>query len=252
MRTTLIYLLLFCLLPIFSTAQDKTEEQGDLILLSVESVTPGHYADYIQWGKDYKAVADKTNFRTFWVGSSNGLYTYAINVGKNLSGVTDYEKEWDAWTKANPELKEQYKKYHHSISHIKRELWRHSPKDSYTPEGYVAPEASSYIRTYQGLVSFGSEEAINGLLTEFKEAWTKAQVSQPYSIYWNVFGKDGACIAVRTVYKERAAWLAEQEEVGKKVGGEKLNDLFSRWNKHIRAWEETETSPQPDLTHFKK
>lgn len=252
MRAAFFYLWLFCLVPTLIFSQEKAEEQGDLILLSIEYVTPGHYADYMQWGKDYKAVADKTDFRTFWVSSSNGVFTYAVNVGKSLSGVTEYQKEWGEWINANAELGEQYDKYKHSISHIKKELWRYSPKYSYTPEGYEGPEAPTYIRTYRGQVKFGSEEAINGLLTEFKEAWTEAKVSAPYSVYWNEFGEDGACVAVRSVYTDREAWLAEQKEVGEKVSGEKLNDLFTRWGKHIREWEETEHFPNPDLTHFKK
>ena len=33
-------------------------------------------------GKEYKAIADKTNFSTFWVNSENGGFSYAQNVGK--------------------------------------------------------------------------------------------------------------------------------------------------------------------------
>ena len=108
----------------------------------------------------------------------------------------------------------------------------------------------TYVRMYYGYVKAGSEKAVGEILAEFKAEWEKNQISQPYQVYWNVFGEEQTCVLVRTAYKDREAWLAEGKEVREKVGEEKLNDLMSRWNKQMRKWEEHENYPHPDLTHI--
>lgn len=229
----------------------KMDEKGDLIYVETEYVLPEYMEEYMQWGKEYKAIADRTNFRTFWVASGDdGTVSYAQSVGKNMSGVDEYGRQWDEWSKANPEVMELYEKYKHTISQRERSLWRHSPEFSYAPEGFERSGPPAYVRTYHGYVKAGSEKAVQELLEEFKAEWEKHKISQPYSVYWNVFGKEQTCLAVRTVYQDKEAWLAETKEVGEKIGEEKLNDLFSRWNKHMRKWEEHESYPHSDLTHI--
>ncbi|MCB0596545.1 MAG: tetratricopeptide repeat protein [Lewinellaceae bacterium] len=228
----------------------QMDEEGNLILVLTEFVHPEHIKEYVQWGKEYKAIADKTNFSTFWVNSENGGFSYAQNVGKSMSGVDDFGKEWNEWSKANPEINELYEKYKHTLSRTERTLWRHSPEFSYEPEGYESNSPPTYVRSYHGYVKAGSEKAVGDLLAEFKAEWEKHKIAQPYSVYWNVFGKEQTCVSIRTAYKDREAWLAERKEVGEKVGEEKLNDLMSRWNKHMRKWEEHESFPHSDLTHI--
>lgn len=227
-------------------------EEGGLILINVEHVVPEHMMDYWKWGKEYKAVADKTGFETFYVASSNGVFRYASRVGKTLADVDAHQEKWKAWVEANPEIKEQYEKYHHSISYSERELWRHSPKTSYRPEGYTAPEKPEYVRTFEGFVKFGHEEQVNDLLDEFKEAWTEKGISQSYSVYWNVFGKEGPCVAIRSVYQDVDAWSADRKEVDEKIGEEKLMELMGRWSQHMRRWQNVESFPAHDMTHIKE
>ena len=232
--------------------ESKMEEGGGLILVSTESVSPGHMQDYIAWGKEYKAVADETNFRTFWVAASDGAFSYAVPVGKKLSDITAYEQEWENWSESNDELKSQYEKYKHSISSIKRSLWRHSPELSYKPANYEASdEPNTYTRVHKAHIGFGDKDKVKEILAEFRMEWEKANISQPWSVYWNVFGEEGMCVSIRSNYKDRAAWLAERDEVEAKIGKEKLNELMGKWSNTVMKFEESESYPQPGMTHIK-
>ncbi|MDH3650823.1 MAG: tetratricopeptide repeat protein [Saprospiraceae bacterium] len=231
--------------------ESMMSEEGNLILVSTERVPPEHMADYIQWGKEYKAVAQETGFREFYVSSANDAFSYAVNVGKTLGDVDRYFDEWEKWRDSHDALGEQYQKYKHSISSIERSLWRHMPNLSYTPEGYKASEQSSYVRAYQGLIKFGHEDDIKAMMKEFKKEWKEKGISQPFSVYWNEFGVDGPCIAIRSVYKDVNAWSADREEVGTKVGEDRMNELMVNWNKHMRSWKSNESFPRPDLSNVK-
>ena len=243
---------------VFATsATDKIKEleaimssEGDLILVTTENVKPKHMQEYWQWGMEYKGVAEKTGFQTFWVSSSNGSFNYAANVGKTLSDVEAYEKKWEEWTSSNEEIKAQYEKYQHTIESTKRSLWRHDPEMSYTPEGYSTDGSGTYVRTYRGFVKFGHEEALKKLMKEWKQTWTEHQISASYNVYWNVYGEEGPCVSFRTTYKDVDAWSAERKQVSEKIGDAKMMEMIGAWNEHIRTWDEQESSRHPELTHI--
>jgi tetratricopeptide (TPR) repeat protein len=231
--------------------ESMMSEEGNLILVSTEHVPPEHMADYIQWGKEYKKVAEETGFREFWVSASGDAVSYAVNVGKTLADVDTYLDEWEKWIESHDALGEQHQKYKHSISSIERALWRHLPNLSYTPEAYESSGQGSYVRAYQGFVKFGHEDDVKAIMKEFKKEWTEKKISQPFNVYWNEFGADGPCIAIRSVYKDINAWSADRQEVANNVGEDRMQELMTKWNKHMRSWKSNESFPMPELSNVK-
>lgn len=227
-------------------------EEGNLIMITTEHVAPEHIMDYRKWGSEFKTIADKTGFNTFRVSSSGGSFSYASLAGKTMADLGAHQKEWSSWYEAHPELGEQYEKYSHSVSHTTRELWRHSPKVTYRPEAYVEPAQPTYIRLFQGFVKYGHEEQVNELLAEFKAEWEAKGISQPYSVYWNVFGTEGSCVGIRSVYSNIEAWSADRKEIDEKIGEEKMMELMGRWSQHMRHWKVVENFPVPEMTHIKE
>lgn len=227
-------------------------EEGNLIMITTEHVAPEHMMDYRKWGSEFKIIADKTGFNTFWVSSSGGSFSYASLAGKTMADLGAHQKEWSSWYEAHPELGEQYEKYSHSVSHTTRELWRHSPKVTYQPTAYVEPAQPTYVRLFQGFVKYGHEEQVNELLAEFKAEWEAKGISQPYSVYWNVFGTEGSCVGIRSVYSNIEAWSADRKEIDEKIGEEKMMELMGRWSQHMRHWKVVENFPVPEMTHIKE
>ena len=54
----------------------QEEEKGDLFLVDIEYVTPENYDEYVEWGKEFKKLADETKFKDFYVGSDNQSFFY--------------------------------------------------------------------------------------------------------------------------------------------------------------------------------
>ena len=224
------------------------EEPGNLVIIDAEYVYPEHYNEYIQWGKEFKAFAEKTDFQPFFVSSSGATYSYIWGVGNDLASVDAFDKKFVDWANTNPELNEMYRKYKHTISHRTREIWRYSHEYSYFPDG-----ADQFIPTYQriyvGKIKFGHTEEIVKLLEDFKNTWKEAGVSTGYNVYWGVMGVDDPSVAFVSSYPSREAWAKESDEIEAKVG-EKLGKLLSSWNSHIREWEQTEGFPNMELSHM--
>jgi hypothetical protein len=255
-KNNLLYglvLLLSCfLLPITGNAQDVASQRGDLILVQSENVIPEHRDAYIQWAKEFKVVADKANFRSFWVDSDPKGFYYIFVIGKSMADYDAFEKEWEAYRKANPAVDALLMKYKHTFSGSKSELWRHSPSQSYTPAGYKDQNDAGYSRFYSAVIKPGSEEEAVKVLMEYKKAWGENTIKTPYNIYWSVLGGVNGTIVVVDNYKDRQAWLESRAEVFSKVGEAKLTELDKRWRALIVSENEWESTPRLDLGHLKK
>ena len=245
MALSLLVILSF--LPV--SAQD--EAPGDLILVDVESVTPAHVAEYTQWGKEFKAIAEETNFKSFWVGNSNTDYSYAWNIGPSISGIEEFEKQFEKWASANPKVGELNAKYSHTMVSRTRMLWRHLPKYSYNPEGYDGSE-DTYVRTYRAWIVMGKGSEAMSIIEEYKQLMAEAGISSPFNLYRNVFGESTNCIAFRSTYKDAAAWATAQAEINEKVNQEKMQALYAKWVKVIIKGEDSEAWMSKDLTHIQK
>ena len=224
------------------------KDKGNLLLINSEYVQPEHTADYIQWGKEYKELADSTNFKDFFVSRGDGAFHYIVNVGKEQSGVDAYREEWNTWSEANAEVGEMYEKYKHTIHRTERSLWRHVPSHSYTPEA-ANDSANTYTRVYYAYTKYGHEDAIMDLLSEFKDIWKANGISEGFQVYRNIFGTDNNCIAIVSSYDGSKGWAADDEEVMTKVGQETLQGIITKWNTHIRKADSAERYPQPNLSH---
>lgn len=229
--------------------ETEMEEKGDLWLVTTEYMDPSSRTDYLQWGKEYKKIADETQYRTFLVSSKNNAFNYAWNIGKTMGDLDEFIKDRDKWHKDHPEIETQFQKYHHSITSTKRALWRHNPDLSYQPAESAGSDENTYVRSYRAYVKFEHDAAIKDILKEFKEKWEEKKISTGYGVFWNVFGEDGPCVSIRTAYKDIAAWQADMDEVEEKIGEAELNDLMSRWSEHIRKGQTEEVFPRSELSH---
>jgi hypothetical protein len=238
--------IILCLsvIPVF--AQD---EPGDLWLVDVESVSPSNVADYIQWGKDFKSIADETNFETFFVARENNDFSYAWNIGKSYSGLDEFDKKFTEWAKANPKVGESYTKYAHTLNTRTRYLWRHLPKYSYTVEGYDG-SGDTYVRLYRAWIQEGKWSEAMEIMEGYLKVWQDAGISNPYSVFRNEFGMDSNCIAFRQTFKDTAAWAASEKEFEEKAVGEQLQALFTKWAAVIIKSEDVENWINSDLTHI--
>jgi hypothetical protein len=247
-----LVLLCICFFSCVVTMAQESAGQGDLILVESEYVIPEHRDTYVQWSKEFKAIADKTNFRSFWVDSDAKGFYYIFVVGKTLADFDAFDKEWQAYRKANPGVDELFKKYSHTLSGSKSELWRHSPAQSYTPAGYKPSESNGYTRFYSAVIKPGKTDEAVKILMEYKKTWTDSGVKDAYNIYWAVLGPENNSITVVDNYQDRQAWVQARSDVFAKVGEAKLVDLDKRWRALLVSENEAEGSPRADLTHIKK
>jgi hypothetical protein len=235
-------LITFMLVP--GLAQD---ERGDLWLLEQETVSPSARADYIQWGKEFKALADKTNFRSFFAESANDNFYYAWNIGKDFAGLDVYRKEFGEWASSNPAVNEMAEKYSHSLISRTSYVWRHQPKYSYSIEGHDS-SSDTYTRQYRAWIKQGKWQEAMAILTEYAAIMKEGNSSYPYNVFNNVFGLEQNVIAIRSTYKDAADWVASMKE-GEEKFGEKLQDIYKRWGEVIEKGEDLETWISKDLTH---
>jgi len=226
----------------------QEEEVGDLWLLDVESVSPSNVNTYIEWGKEFKAVADETKFQNFYVESVNNEFSYAWNIGKSFSGLEEFEKDFTEWVSANPKVGEMYTKYAHTLINRTRYLWRHLPKYSYNIEGYDDSE-NTYARQYRAWIKEGKWSEAYEVLEEYRNFFKDANISVPFNVYRNVFGTDQNCIAFRQTFKDPADWSASINEVQEKIDSEKMQALFQRWSAVILKSEDLESWLNSELTH---
>ena len=234
--------------PFIVIAQE--EEKGDLFLVDIEYVSPANYDQYVEWGKEFKKLADETKFKDFFVGSNTEAFYYVWQLDGDASSLDNHSEAWAKWSDANPGVDELYKKYSHTIDYRKRELWRIDMKHSYRPEGYEPSQDNTYSRFFFGYINMGQEKAVSELLDEYAAEWKEKGIANPYTVYWNVFGLEQNCMLVVSSFKDREAWLADRKEVGEKIGMEKLDAWNKRWNTVLRKMETKESFPRYDLSHF--
>lgn len=243
--------------PMANNANEEVEDleemiedmdTGNLIYIAAEYVYPEYVEDYMKWGKEYKAVAEKTGFKDFWVTRGDQAFYYGVNVGKEMEDYEDYNEAWDEWFEENPELGAMWDKYKHTVYKSEKLLWRHMPEYSYNPdEGNDGP--NTYSRIYYAHVKYGHEEAAMEVMKNFRDEWEKHNVKEGFNVYSNIFGKEDNCIAIVTNYQNMEAWMADEQDVMSKVGMEKIQSMMKEWNKHIKFGENAERWPQPDISH---
>ncbi len=228
----------------------QEEEKADLFLVDIEYVSPNNMAEYVEWGKEFKKLADETKFENFFVASNTNSFWYVWNIGKDAKGLDDHSEAWNKWSEANPAVDALYEKYKHTVDYRKRELWRVDRKHSYRPEGYKSSRDNTYTRQFKGYIKTGQGKAVSEMLDEYVAEWKAKGITTPYTVYWNVFGEEQNCMLVVSSYKDRAAWLADEKEVMEKVGKEKLDAWDKRWGTVLRKMESKESFPQYELSHF--
>ena len=242
--------LLFSPLFILSTyAQDADNEQGDLIFIITDNVSPSNFAEYEQWIKEFKTLADETGAPNYDVGRNNEGMSFFINAGKTWADFGEMEKKFDQWLSENPKVLELEKKHNHTVNYSERSLWRHNPSQSYVPEGYDDSVERKYTRVGRNWIKSGYMEKAKEIIADYQSTWTEAGISESTRTYWNVFGEEQTCIAFVTSYESREAWVNSRKEVAEKVGETKLKELQSNWNSVLRKEEELESFDRPDLAH---
>ena len=251
-----ILLCTLCTVLFFSTVllaqeAEKKKEKGDFYLVNIEYVTPETRADYVKWGEEFKALAAESSFKDFYVTSDMEAFYYVWNIGQEDDALAKHYQGWNEWRKANPKVDELYKKYSHTMTHMKTELWRKDAANSYRPATYKPKQDHTYTRHFAGYVKPGKGKEVNALLAEYKAEWEAKGIAQPYNIYWNMMGGEQPLMLVVSSYKDREAWLADHKEVMEKVGKEKTDAWDQRWNKLLRKMETKEMFPRYDLSHFK-
>jgi tetratricopeptide (TPR) repeat protein len=224
------------------------KDKGNLLVMHSEYVVPEHMDEYMQWGKEYKELAQKTKFKDFYVSAGDGAFHYIVNVGKEMSGIEEYEEAWEQWGEDNPELGEMFEKYRHTVRKSENLVWRHLPAHSYAPEE-ASDSPNTYSRVYFAYPKYGHEGKMKDLISEFKTLWEASGVTEGFQVYENVYGKEAGCVAIVSSFGSPKEWMADEEDVKAKVDQEKLQGLMSEWGKHIRKGENVERYPQADLSH---
>ena len=240
--------LVFILSFTFVSVQAQDNEIGDLWLVEEESVSPSNVADYIQWGKDFKALAEADGFQTFFVASENNVFSYAWNLGKTHAGLDEFDKKFQEWGKANPKLGEMYNKYSYTLDKRTRYLWRHLPKYSYNVEGYDSSE-NTYVRIYRAWIKSDKMSEAMAVLEEYRKINQEANISRSFNVYINVFGSDTNCVTFRSTYKDAADWGVSMNEFNEKVAEEKRQAIFGKWSNVIQKSEDRENWINSDLTY---
>lgn len=232
-----------------SYAQDSESEQGDLIFIITDNVSPSNFAEYEQWIKEFKELADATSAPGYGVGRNDQGMSYFMNVGKTMAGYDEVNKKFGDWFANNPKAMEQEKKYGHTRNFSTTSLWRHNPGQSYVPAGYDNTVSRTYTDIYTGWIKSGQEEKANEIIAEYLAEWTKAGISASYNTYWNVFGEEQACVVFVSSYADFGAYAAARQEVFEKIGEARLNELNSKFNSVLRKGESSKSTGRPDLAH---
>ncbi len=249
LKTICIVVLFSPLFILNSHAQNSYAEQGNLIFIISDNVSPSNFAEYEKWIKEFKTLADETGAPDYGVAKNNEGMSFFMNVGKTMAGYDELNEKFEKWFKNNPKAMELEKKYGHTRNYGKTSIWRHNPSQSYVPEGYDNTAERTYTRVSNDWIKSGHTEEVNEIIAEFKTEWAKAGISNGWNAYWNVFGEEQACAAFVSSYENREAWLAARKEVLEKVGEARLNELYSKWNAILRKHSISESFGRPDLAH---
>jgi len=249
LKTILIAVLVISFISLSSYAQDSESEPGNLIFIIADNVSPSNFAEYEQWIKEFKELADATGAPGYGVGRNDQGMSFFMNVGKTMAGFDELNKKFGEWFANNPKAMELEMKYGHTRNYSKNSLWRHNPGQSYVPAGYDNTVTRTYTDVFTGWIKSGQVEKANETIAEYVAAWTKAGISASTNTYWNVFGEEQACVVFVTSYTDFGAYAAGRQEVYEKVGEAKLNELESKLNSVLRKSESSQSTGRPDLAH---
>jgi hypothetical protein len=245
----IITLLLIPFITTGSYGQESESEQGDLIYIISDNVSPSNYPDYEQWIKEFKAIADKTGAPSYSVSDNEEGMSFFMNIGKTMAGMDETNKKFGDWSTANPNIAELQKKYGHTSNYGKTSLWRHSPGQTYVPEGYDNSVARTYTRIGTNWIKTGMGKKFNEVIKEYIAEWTRAGITASTNTYWNVFGEEQGCVVFVTNYADMDAWMASRAEINEKVGEAKLKELNDKLMSTLRKQEQSESWSRPDLGH---
>ncbi len=246
-----IAVVLFVAPLILSTgyAQEAEAEQGNMVWILSQNVSPNNMGVYETWLKEFKALADETGAPDYGVSSNEQGISIFLNIGNTMAGYDALNKKFGEWFANNPGVGELEKKYAHSLNFSESSVWRHNPSQSYVPEGYDNSVSRTYTRVTNVWINTGQMEKASEIIGEFVAAWTKAGIKASTNTYWNVFGEEQDCVAFVTSYESFDTWVADRAEVEEKVGNEKLNELRGKLGAISRKIEESESFGRPDLAH---
>ena len=230
-------------------AQDTEVEQGDLTFIISDNVSPSNFAEYEQWIKEFKALADETGAPDYFVSRNDQGMSFFMNIGKTMAGYDELNKKFGEWFSNNPKVMELDEKYEHTRNYSRTSLWRHNPAQSYVPEGYDNTVSRTYTRVFTNWIKSGQTEKTNEIIGEYLAEWTRAGISASTNTYWNVFGEEQACVVFVTSYANPEAWWASRAEINEKVGESKLKELENKLNAVMRKQEQSESFGRPDLAH---
>ena len=243
------FLLILPLAFTVSVAQEE-DERGNLIHIISDKVSPSNFAEYEQWIKEFKMLADETGAPSYGVARNEDGMSYFQNVGKDMAGIDEMDKKWNEWSEANPKSGELWEKYSHTLTSRSVEIWRGNPGQSYYPEGWGDDNVERpYTRVDFNWLKIGHGAKAREVIAEYKAEWTKQGISSAVGTFWNVTGVEQPCVAFVSWYENRDAWLKANKEIGEKVGEERLNELSSKWNALIRKSETRESWDRSDLEH---
>ncbi len=249
LKANLIAVLIIPFISLGSYAQDPESEQGNLIFIITDNVSPSNFAEYEQWIKEFKELTDATGAPGYGVGRNEEGMSYFMNVGKTMAGYDELNKKFGDWFTNNPKAMELEVKYGHTRNYSTTSLWRHNPSQSYVPAGYDNTVTRTYTDVFTGWIKSGMVEKANEIIAEYVAEWTKAGISASTNTYWNVFGEEQACVVFVASYTDFAAYAIGKNEVYEKVGEAKLNELESKFNSVLRKSESSQSTGRPDLAH---
>ncbi len=230
-------------------AQDTENEQGNMTFIISDNVSPSNFAEYEQWIKEFKALADETGAPDYSVSQNEQGMSFFMNIGKTMAGYDELNKKFGEWFTNNPKAMEMDKKYEHTRNYSRTSLWRHNPPQSYIPEGYDNSISRTYTRVFWNWIKSGQTEKANEIIGEYVAEWTRAGISASTDTHWNIFGQEQACVVFVTTYENPEAWMASRAEIREKVGEAKLNELENKFNAVLRKQEQSESFGRPDLSH---
>ncbi len=232
-----------------SYAQEAEAEQGNMVWILSQNVSPSNIGVYETWLKEFKAIADETGAPGYGVASNDQGISIFLNIGKTMAGYDELNKKFGEWFAKNPNVGELQKKYAHSLDFSESSVWRHNPSQSYVPEGYDNSGNRPYTRITNVWINTGQMGKANDIIGEYVAEWTKSGIKASTNTYWNVFGEEQDCVAFVTNYESFDAWAASRAEVEEKVGQAKLNELQGKLGAISRRIEESESFGRPDLAH---
>jgi len=88
--------MVLCTAPMILTtgyAQDAEEEQGNMVWILSQNVSPSNMSTYETWLKEFKAIADETGAPDYGVGSNEEGLSIFLNIGNTMAGYDELNKQ---------------------------------------------------------------------------------------------------------------------------------------------------------------